>query len=225
MRVAVEADSSLFGLYLTNKLTLMLSAIVENFLRKLLQQQKRRRLSGGWFAIAIGCLFIMQESNASNIDCEAVTVLEMKIANKPPSFVDLGSLASGILVASHAEATVIEDPKNGELVRSLRLDPINISQPLFKALAYGPEIAAEDEIVSTEAHCISGGTVINTVVRLAVPPSTGSRRRVVWRPILSILVNAKASFRLNVNWIKRSPDHTDVVVASHKEIAYSPVNK
>lgn len=206
------------------------TAIFENFLRKLLQQQKYgKSIYGGWCpisAIAVGCLFIMHEADAKTIDCQTVTILEMRIANTPLSFIDLGNLESGILVTSDVDATATAEPKKDELIHDLRSDFINISQPLLKAFAYGPEIAAEDELMSAEAQCTSRGIAIDMVVRLAVPPNTGSRRRIVWRPILSILMKAKTSFRLDINWIKRSSDRiADVVIASRKEIIYSQVNK
>lgn len=199
-----------------------------------MQQQKYGKSTyGGWCpswraisAIAVGCLFVMHESDAKTIDCQAITVLEIRIANAPPSFVDLGNLTSGILVTSDVDATVTEELKNDELIHDLRSNYINIYQPLLKVFAYGPEIAAEDELMSAEAHCTSRGIAIDKVVRLAVPPDTGSRRRIVWRPILSILMKAKTSFRLDINWIKRSSDRiADVVITSRKEIIYSQVNK
>lgn len=194
------------------------TAIFKNFSRKLLQQLKATTVS----AIIIGCLFIMHESAAKAIDCPTVTASEIKIANTPPSFIDLGDLASGIFVTSDVNATAPQETIDDGLIHELQSDYFNTSQSSLRVFAYGPEIAAEDELMSVKARCTSRGIAIDQVVRLAVPPNTGSWRRVVWRPILSILMKAKATFQVDVHWIKRSPDRApDMVIASRKEIIYS----
>ena len=133
----------------------------------------------------------------------------------------LNGLRTGIYVAPGADFPLADVLGQSALAGELERRVTSTMARHFTAYAFGPEIAAEDVLDAPAARCTESGVLVISTVRLAVPPGTSARRRIVWRPVLALqLEPLRADLRLEVEWVLRGPDgQLGPGVTTIKEIA------
>ncbi len=162
-------------------------------------------------------------SGAALMRCEGVNIKAMT-SEAVLGLTGIEGLESKIWVTDQY-TTLAALPETSLLLGELQEGEAAIAGPQMVVVAMGPALSAEDKPVTPEVRCTEEGVQVVVVVKMATPPGSSARRRIVMRPVLKVHLEVeRAPLLFEAKWVLQSPDgrpNSDVLAS--RQIVFTAI--